>query len=226
MEVFWFGMIRAMQDTSGFLFQLPSRPLGMSDIAYTALQLAALSSRLALEDRTLVNHVTGRPENVAEHSNMLAIVAPAIAEKYYPSLDANLISRFATIHDAVEAYVGDTTTHDIDDAGLKQKAQREIKGLERLKEDFASLPDFVKLVDQYEKQNIAEARFVRIVDKWTPVLVHFADKGATVRSYTDPEALISDYASRADRLKKQYPDFLELVSVREEMTKLVGEYLF
>lgn len=82
-------------------FQLPVRLDGISDMAYAALQLAALSSRLALEERVLVNHITGRAENVAEHSAMLAIVAPAIAEMYYPALDANLVGRFAAVHDAI-----------------------------------------------------------------------------------------------------------------------------
>jgi 5'-deoxynucleotidase YfbR-like HD superfamily hydrolase len=211
---------------SADLFQTPAKIPGISDIAYTALQLAALSSRLALEDRTLVNHATGRAENVAEHSHMLSIVAPAIAEKYYPRLDANLIGRFATIHDAVEAYVGDTATHDISIDGLRQKDKLEARGLRRLKRDFAALPDFLKLVGQYEAQELAEARFVRVIDKWTPVLVHFADKGATLRSYTNPDDVVNNYSSHADRLKKQYPDFVELVSIREELTSLAGKHLF
>jgi 5'-deoxynucleotidase YfbR-like HD superfamily hydrolase len=208
------------------MFQPPARLPGISDIAYTALQLAALSSRLALENRTLVNHITGRAENVAEHSAMLAIVAPAIAEMHYPHLDANLVGRYATIHDAVEAYVGDTATHAIDDEGLQQKAKREAQGLQHLRNDFAALPPFVKLIDQYEAQEKAEARFVRVIDKWTPVLVHFADKGATVRSYTNPQRLVDDYASHAERLRKQFPDFPELVAVREELTRLVAKHLF
>jgi len=198
----------------------------MSDIAYTALQLAALSSRLALEDRTLVNHITGRPENVAEHSNMLAIVAPGIAEMYYPQLDANLISRFASIHDAVEAYVGDTATHNITDEGLKEKATREAEGLERFRKDFAAMPGVVKIIEQYEAQEIKEARFVRIVDKWMPILVHFGDKGQTVRSYTAADRLVEDFSPHVRRLKKQFPDFPELVSVREELTELVARHLF
>lgn len=198
----------------------------MSDIAYMALQLATLSSRLALENRTLVNHITGRPENVAEHSNMLAIVAPGIAEMYYPQLDANLISRFASTHDAIEAYVGDTTTHNITDEGLEEKAVREASGLERFRKDFAAMPGIVKIIEQYEAQEVKEARFVRIIDKWTPVLVHFSDKGQTVRSYTAAEHLVKDYSPHAQRLKKQFPDFPELISVREELTELVAKHLF
>jgi len=203
-----------------------SRQSGMSDIAYTALKLTILSSRLALEERTLVNHISGRPENVAEHSIMLAIIAPAIAESHYPHLDANLISRFATIHDAVEAYVGDTATHEISSEGLRQKAQREAEGLKDLKKDFASLPSFVRLIEAYEAQEVKEARFVRVIDKWMPILMHFADEGATLRSYTNSTDLVKDYVDRAALLKKEFPDFKELVSVREELTKLASERLF
>lgn len=198
----------------------------MSAITYTALQLSALSSRLALEDRTLVNHITGRAENVAEHSFMLTIIAPVIAELYYPDLDANLISRFASVHDAIEAYVGDIATHDIDANGLKQKADVEAKGLERLKEDFALMPSFLQIIEQYELQTLPEARFVRVIDKWMPILVHFNDEGATVRSYTNPKKLVEDYKFHADRLRREYPDFKELIDIREELTCLAGKHLF
>lgn len=207
-------------------FQLPTRTPGISDIAYCALQLGALSSRLALEDRTLVNHMNGRPENVAEHSTMLAIVAPGIAEKYYSDLDANLVARFASIHDVVEAYVGDTTTHIINERKLREKANREAKALEQLKEDFSSLPNFVKLVEEYEAQEIPEARFVRIIDKWMPVLVHFADKGKTIHAYTHKQELMDSFAARSAQLKEQYPDFIYLVTIREELTELAAKNFF
>ena len=194
-------------------------------MAQKALQVAALSSRLALEERTLVNHPTGRAENVAEHSHMLSLVAPVIAEEFYPDLDANLIGRFATIHDAVEAYAGDTATHIISDQELQQKAEREAVGLEQLKQEYAHLPTFVKLVEMYENQEIKEARFVRIIDKWTPILVHFADGGATLRSYTKRKELRENFVRRAERLRKEYPDFDELVTVRIELTELAGKHL-
>lgn len=219
-------MITSMSAHAVPAFQPPAKLPGMSDMAYAALQLAALSSRLSLEERTLVNHITGRAENVAEHSHMLAIVAPGIAELYYPHLDANLISRFASIHDAVEAYVGDITTHDINEQGLKQKAALEAQGLLRLKKDFALLPSVVALVEQYEEQTIPEARFVRIIDKWTPALMHFGDQGATVRAYTNSKKLVDDYIPHANRLRKQFPDFPELVSAREELTELIAKHLF
>ena len=219
----WYDVIMG---TSSNSFKLPAKLPGMSDITYAALQLATLSSRLALEDRTLVNHITGRAENVAEHSNMLAIVAPGIAELYYPHLDANLISRFASIHDAVEAYVGDTTTHNITEKGLIEKAAREARGLADFKKDFSFMPGVVEMIELYEAQEIAEARFVRIIDKWTPVLMHFNDQGRTVRSYTNPKKIVKDYEPYAKRLREQFPEFPELVSARQELTALVAEHLF
>lgn len=194
-------------------FKTPPKLPGASDIAHVALQLAALSARLSLEERTLVNHVTGRPENVSEHSNMLAIVAPAIAEIFYPHLDVNLISRMASIHDAVEAYSGDTPTYNIDEKGLKQKALREAEGLARLKSDYANLPKFVELINSYEAQQKPEARFVRLLDKWMPVLMHFADQGVTIRAYTTRQKLLDNYVPHAKRLKTEYPEFEELIVV-------------
>jgi hypothetical protein len=109
---------------------------------------------------------------------------------------------------------------------LKEKAAREAGGLECFKKDFAVMPGIVRILEQYETQEVKEARFVRIVDKWMPVLVHFGDKGQTVRSYTVADRLVEDYLPHARRFKKQFPDFPELVSVREELTELVAKHLF
>ena len=218
----WYGI--CYDDTMTRDFQPPTQLPEVSDIAHIALQLASLSERLALEERTLVNHPTGRPENVAEHSAMLALIAPAIAEQYYPHLDANLVCRFAALHDAVEAYAGDTTTHVISEQGLQEKAARERAGLAQLQQDFAAVPQVISLLETYEAQVVPEARFVRIVDKWTPILMHFADHGKTLRAYTNTQELLENFAARAIRLKEQYPDFTELVTVREELTALAAKH--
>lgn len=163
---------------------------------------------------------------MAEHSEMLALVAPAIAEAYYPELDANLVCRFAAIHDTVEAYVGDISTHYLNEQALQEKAQLETNAIKNFKEDFADLPHFVHLIEQYHAQELPEARFVRLLDKWTPILLHYTDHGATLRSYTTAKDLLDEYKPRAERLKKQFPEFRELVAVREELNQLAAKYLF
>lgn len=214
-------------DFSGkFLFHPPARLSTSTDLAHTALLMAALSGRLALEDRTLVNHKSGRPENVAEHSLMLSLVAPSLAEAYYPDLDANLIARFASVHDAVEAYVGDTPTHDIDAAGLSDKQEREEKGLKQLLQDYAGIPGFVRIITAYEKQIVPEARFVRVVDKLMPLLVHFLEGGETLRGHIDVPGLLDNSASRAKNLREEYPEFGKLIDAREELAQLAGKHLY
>jgi 5'-deoxynucleotidase YfbR-like HD superfamily hydrolase len=207
-------------NSSSFLFQL-SKPLDdASAIAQTTVHLAEIAARLALEERTLVVHPTGRPENVAEHSNMLAIVGPALAEEYYPDLDAGLVARYAPVHDIVEAYVGDTPTHDISEAGLVSKEEREKQGLAKLKADFAWLPHFAQLVESYEAQKIPEARFVRVCDKLMPLLVHFVEQGKTLRAYITAEPLLQNSAERAAALRHDYPEFETIIALREELAAL------
>lgn len=194
-------------------------------MTHSALALAALSERLAHENRALVNHKSGRPENVAEHSLMLSLVAPAIAEQYFPKLDTNLVARYATIHDAVEAYVGDTPTHAITDDDYSLKQQLEKHGLKQLKKEFSFLPKFTQIVVDYGTQLIPEARFVRVVDKWMPLLIQFSEGGHTLASYVNRAELLENSAVRARALRRQYPEFSELINVREELARLAATKL-
>lgn len=202
------------------MFSPPYRLEGSTDITHTAIKIAALSDRLSLEDRTLVNHRDGHPENVAEHSHMLSLVAPILAERYYPNLDANLVARFSTIHDVVEAYVGDTPTHDINAEGMTSKEEREEQGLKQLLIDYHDEPTFVKLVADYEEQQVPEARFVRAVDKLMPGLVHILEGGITLRGHIDIPGLLENSAQRAEKLREEFPEFQRIVEAREELTTL------
>lgn len=200
-----------------FLFTPPPDEPSVSRIANAAIQLSAIANRLAQENRTHCCHADGRAENVSEHSHMLSVVAPAIAEEFYPNLDANLVARYATIHDIVEAYVGDTPTHDLSEAGFLDKEDLEKLGLEKIKKDYQHLPSFVQLINAYEEQKVSEARFVRMIDKWMPLLIHFIEGGATLRSYTSADELRLNSAERSGKFKAEYPDFADLVDVRNEL---------
>lgn len=90
-----------------FYFERPPYIESISEAANVAFAMGAVASRLVAEERTRCNHPDGRAENVAEHSFMLAKVAPELAILLYPKLDPGLVARFAIVHDDVEAYVGD-----------------------------------------------------------------------------------------------------------------------
>jgi 5'-deoxynucleotidase YfbR-like HD superfamily hydrolase len=205
-----------------FLFALSEPTENISELGQAVLHLSEVAERLANEDRTLVDHDSGRPENVAEHSNMLAIIGPAVAEQFFPELDQNLIARYASIHDLIEAYVGDTPTHSISEQGLLDKEAIEKIGLQKLKEDFVHLPKFVEFVESYEQQKVPEARFVRVLDKCMPALMHFANGGVVLRRYINKEDLLENSALRSATLRRNYPEFERLIALREELSALIA----
>ncbi len=196
-----------------------------SQAAKTALEIGALASRLAQEKRTRVENPDGRPENVAEHSFMLAKVARELAVLLYPHLDPNLVVTYALIHDDIEAYVGDTTTDIITEEELEQKYARERLGAAKLKQEYAHMPSYVKLIEDYEAQKVAEARFVRIVDKIMPIVVHFQDNGKVVKRNISKEALLDPQRreTKAAKLRENYPEFEEVIALREELVALMAE---
>ncbi len=207
-----------------FKFTRPEHD-GASQAARTALEIGALASRLAQEERTRVENPDGRRENVAEHSFMLAKVARELAVLLYPDLDPNLVVTYAMIHDDIEAYVGDTTTDIITAEELEQKYARERLGAAKLKEEYAHMPEYVKLIENYEAQIVPEARFVRVVDKIMPIVVHFQDNGKVVKRNLSKEALLDPVrrSAKVASLRKQFPEFEEIISLREELVALMVE---
>lgn len=201
-----------------FQFSAPQPPEALSPMAQTAIRVTAIAGRLAVEERTIVRNVGGRLENVAEHSNMLAIVAPVLSEEYFPELNADRIARYA-LHDLLEAYCGDTPTHIITTDQLQAKAERERTALQQLKVEYAVLPGFVTLVKEYEAQEMPEARFVRMSDKLMPLLVHINDAGYGFRiaGYT-PTAIRQSSAERARDFLREYPDMATIVELRVELS--------
>ena len=208
-----------------FLFQKPDCPVAMSDTAYIALNLAALGERLADEGRSIVRHLDGRVENVAEHSLNLTLIAPVIAERLYPWLDVNLVARFASVHDAVEGYVSDTPTYNISDEGLKAKEELEAKGLAQFYTDFADNPGLISTIKNYEAKILPEARFVRVLDKCMPLLNHFMEGGRSLREHFNSEELLINSAIVAARLIRQYPEYNEIIDMRNELASLAALYL-
>lgn len=194
-----------------------------ADPAVAALWgLGALAERLALVERTRLWHVGGRPENVAEHSLMLALIAPVLAEALFPDLDASLVSRMAAVHDAVEAYVGDTATDRIDDAGLAAKAEREAAGLAVLADDFAALPGFVGVVERYEAQACPESRFVRMLDETMPALmVALGDRDRFTATW-QPRDWLEMMLDKSSGFRGTYPDLSALLDVHDRLCRLVA----
>lgn len=187
------------------------------------IEMSALASRLVKVTRTRTIHPDGRAENDAEHSLMLAKVAPEVANLLYPELDRNLIARFAIIHDDVEAYVGDTPTDML--AGLDQKSKDKLEryGIDNLLREYSHVSEYAELIKQYEAQSVPEARFVRAVDKLMVLAIHFPNSGKVLRdNYTYDSFL----ACENDLIKRdgyKYGEFDKIVSLRREIGKELAE---
>lgn len=118
-------------------------------------------------------------ENDAEHSWSLAFLACALAPLIDQKLDVGLIAQFATVHDIVEAYAGDTSN--FDSVGMQSKHEREMTALSSISREFAHFPWIAETAMRYEARDTDEARFVYSLDKYLPVMYDYLDTGQYLR---------------------------------------------
>lgn len=208
-----------------FLFSLPQLKRRLSHKASDAIAVAFLSDRLANEPRKRVAHTSGQAENVAEHSLMVAKVAVALAQKYYPNLDVGKVALYAICHDDIEAYVGDTPSGEWARTDYEAKEVLERQGRDQLVKEFGDiLPAYAQTVIAYEEQTEPEARFVRVIDKLTVPLMHIADGGQAVNTYFTTETYVSNEEHRYSKMK-DYDDWQEMLELMPEMADYVAKYL-
>lgn len=119
-----------------------------------------------------------RPENDAEHSWHLAMMAIVLHE-YAPSpINLLRVVKMVLVHDIVEIDAGDTFVYDAQ--GALDKAEREERAAARL---FPLLPpdqaaEILALWQEFEARATPEARFAAAVDRLNPMLLNFHTSGA------------------------------------------------
>lgn len=160
---------------------LPDEKLALSPerVAAISLSLARTCMRYASIERVPRYHEAHR-ENDAEHSLMVSMIATELAAQFRPDLDIGLVAQFSNVHDLVETATlrGDVATYLLDDRQLAAKHDEEQDALAVL---LPTLPPYTRqLVIEYESQKSKEARFVRAVDKLTPLLVDILGPGKQV----------------------------------------------
>lgn len=210
-------------EESDYLFAFPVIEGEVSNLAKTAIAMGAIAGRLVQEERTLTQHPDGRNENVAEHSFMLAKVAVELARRMYPGiLDPGRVALAAICHDDLEAYVGDTPTHNIDQNGLAEKYRREAVGLARLAIDYEDVaPGYVSDMLAYEAQEDLNVRFVRVVDKLMVLLIHIPNNGEVLVQHFPEEVLVKHRNNVRKRMLQEYPEFADVIQLDEEITNLL-----
>lgn len=117
-----------------------------------------------------------RRENDAEHSWSLALMACMLAPHVDASLDVGKICQFAVVHDLVEVHAGDTSAF-ASEEDHQTKEEREHAATQKIAADFAQFPWLVETLEEYERQESDEARFVRSIDKLVPLFFDYIHEG-------------------------------------------------
>ncbi len=118
-----------------------------------------------------------KQENDVEHSYSLAMMGWFLAN-YFPEIDRDKVIRFALVHDLVEVYAGDTYIF-ADKEHLQSKKKREHEALEKIQAEWPDFFDMHDHIQEYEKMNSDEAKFVYSLDKILPVMLNLLNDGYT-----------------------------------------------
>lgn len=128
--------------------------------------------RLKSVQRTTLLHDGSRPENSAEHSWHLALMALTLGEYAPPGTDIQRVTRLLLIHDLVEIGAGDLHF----DASADAKAAQQRAEAGAAAQLFGLLPsaqaaEFLALWQEFEARATPEARFARALDALQPMLL-------------------------------------------------------
>jgi putative hydrolase of HD superfamily len=188
---------------------------GLIDIGKMVLTFAKVNRVTLHEDGVT-------PESDTDHTVMLSVCACALASKLYPNLDLGKVSQFATIHDLVEVYAGDTNTFNLSDEGRKEKEEREKQSFERIQREFTSAyPWIAKTIEEYESLVSDEAQFVKIVDKVMTKLTHRINRGAyLVKEGKTKEETVRHYGNQTEVIEVKYgKKFPEVIAILKKLTE-------
>jgi len=118
-----------------------------------------------------------RPENTAEHSWHLGLMAMVLAEHASQPIDTARAVQMVLVHDIIEIEAGDTFAYDVE--ANKDKAEREQKAAGNL---FGLLPEdqageMIRLWEEFETNQTPEARFANALDRLLPLLQNYYGGG-------------------------------------------------
>ena len=123
-----------------------------------------------------------RPENSAEHSWHLCLMAILLEDTSNTSVDLRKVLKMLILHDLVEIEEDDTFLYD---ATRSQVFKLEKEAAERM---FAMLPqpfskEFLSLWLEFEEGETPESKFARSLDRLQPLLLNYMNEGNAWQKY-------------------------------------------
>jgi 5'-deoxynucleotidase YfbR-like HD superfamily hydrolase len=168
-----------------------------------AVALARLALVFGTVERITLHPDRTRAETDTTHTVMLALIACDLAPGH---LDLGLVAQFAVVHDLIEAKTGDVQTLVIDEAGRRKKETDEALAMLSLRDEFGADSWLVTMLEAYEHQLSPEARFVRLLDKVLPKIVHLLSGCAGAKKVTDFVGFKESHRKQREKLLAEYGD--------------------
>lgn len=147
----------------------------------------------------------GVPENDAEHSWHMAVLALMFRDMAGVPLDMEKVLSMIAVHDIVEIGAGDTYAYDA--AANIGKAEREKRAADEI---FGSFPDGEKLRalwEEFEACETAEARYAASMDRLQPLINNDLNGGKVWKK----NGIKAEQAFRRNAIvKESYPAIYEI----------------
>ncbi|WP_379092521.1 HD family hydrolase [Pedobacter sp. UC225_65] len=133
-----------------------------------------------------------RPENDAEHSWHLAMMAIVLAAHSNQPIDLLKVVKMVLIHDVVEIDAGDTFIYDTQKNHTN--TDEELLAAQRI---FGILPEaqaqeLILIWKEFEEGITAEAKFARSMDRFEPLLQNTSNNGGTWTEFNVPYQKVYD----------------------------------
>jgi len=202
--------------------------------AAEAVELGRFALTFARVQRATFHPDGKRRETDSDHTVMLGLIALAFCPR---ELDHGIVAEFCLVHDLVETYAGDTdTSMGLTARQAANKAVSEDKALKRIVAEFnEAAPWLIRRMRQYEQQQVAEARYVRLLDKAMPKITHILNRGEAYRrsgvALADMERA---HTLQLVKLRSEYPElrngafecidrlFVDLMEAAEDAMRVGG----
>lgn len=124
-----------------------------------------------------------RPENDAEHSWHLAMMAMVLSEYSDVKIDLSKVIKMVLIHDIVEIDAGDTFLYDQNRS--HDNTEEEVTAAKRI---FGLLPEkqgaeYIAIWTEFENGMTPEAKFAKAIDRLEPLLQNTSNDGGTWKEF-------------------------------------------
>lgn len=161
-----------------------------------------------------------RWENDAEHSWSVAFLACSIAHKIDTSLNIGRVSQIAIAHDVVEVYAGDTPflAHE---SVQTSKNDREAEAMKRIAKEFSHFTWIVDTVQEYERRETNEAKFVCAVDKYIAISYDLIDEARVMR---EQKVTLSEYNASLKSHREKAHGHGKVAEYYEEVRALLDSH--